>query len=233
MAKSAQEVLDLAIKMLKTADGQANENESQTAFLMVQQMLMKHNIDIASVRAVMDRKVEAGTEVVDTVITRQDWAESLLWTICNNFRCRWYMQGSSQKVVQAEFNNNVFWQKLTQYVIVGLEVDRAVAAQVYKAAKYSADTLAKHNKKAKGKIGKTSYRMGFVSGLNTKFMEQRRNMPQEVALMIIEPQEVKDFMGKMKLGTAASIGGKVEFFGDAYNSGYHDGKVWEANLVTA
>lgn len=229
-------VIEKAVLLLNLSQNNPSEHEAQSAFLKCQKLLAQHNLDMSALQSAMQVAVEVGEEKVHTVTKRIDWIESLLWTICKNFRCRWFMRTAHEIIVQKEFPSpwtksgfNEYLETFTHYTVYGLPTDKAMAVVVFHAAMYAIGVLSKSHK---GQIAKRSYSLGFTYGLNAKFDQQRRQMAPGLSLMLVEPEEVKKHQEKFVTGVAESIKANYDF-GQSYNSGYQDGKVWEPNLVHA
>lgn len=172
--------------LLKLAEDNSNMEESQSAFMQAQQMMLKHGVDIDELE-VEDKTKDILTKSA-TEYKRLWWWERTLGNImATNFRCSWYY--SSKR-----FPNTV--QMKRKIVFVGFESDVELATEMYLLAKsalqfytkrfmkdlISNDTL-KQPKKAKD-----DYIRGFIDGLEAKFEEQIKE--QQWGLVVVVPKEV-------------------------------------------
>lgn len=108
--------------LLKVAEGEANMEESHTAFLQAQRMMVKYGVDPSEITD--DEAMKKVFERAGSDYKRLYWYERKLANIvAKNFRCknflRWVrMEGKVQKQYRVEF--------------MGLESDVELASAMYK-----------------------------------------------------------------------------------------------------
>lgn len=210
--------------LLAIARDHKNDEESQTAFVMAQKLMMKHNIEMSEVE-----HENAGQEVIRgqaTVYKRIVWWETELADIISkNFRVKYF------------FNNNRSSGSVKRAIIfLGFESDVRLAKEMYILA-YDVITFytdryvkmwydARPSKpKDMTKDLKDSYMQGFLRGLDDKFDEQVKDMEQEWGLMVLVPEEVQNKYDSMFKGKGKGITFKTPTVGEAraYETGYRQG----------
>lgn len=220
-----ERVIQKVQKALALANDKKNHaEESETALLLAQKLLAKHNLSIADVQSFGD----VGTvkkEVVEgdaTHYTRlQWWVKILHGIIASNFRCyslRYLASGKSK------------------LVFVGTKEDVEVAIAVYKFAEENIRRHANHYVSSVTNSSDRTYRNsirndyigGYLSGLKAKFEEQVKN--EGWGLVLVKDKEVVDYYEnigarKSKTRTSASFGGDPL----ARSQGYSDGKSFDQN----
>lgn len=221
--------------LLAIADDEKNDEESQSAFVLAQKLMMKHNIaqsDVIDMNTA--KKVEQGNV---TVYKQLYWWETqLAQIISKNFRVRFYY---SNKVLSGERKTK------RKIVFMGFAGDVELAKEMYilaydvltHYAKDFVDTYYKTSWMARTKGNtlelKNSYMRGFLHAMNEKFKEQVEQMQQEFGLMVLVPAEVEEayqvmFKGKKGLGYKVPNAQNS----DAFNQGYQTGKTVDYTKTT-
>ncbi|MGY3219147.1 DUF2786 domain-containing protein [Bacillus sp. TE9122W] len=216
--------------LLAIADDSKNDEESQSAFLLAQKLMIKHDIQQSDVETSRDEKQEI-IKVQAVAYKKLFWWErQLARIIAKNFRVKFYYHN---RILNGEK------RRKTSIIFFGFENDVNLAKEMYVLAydaisKYSARYVKNYYQNAfvirtkeRTKELKNSYMLGFLTGLNEKFELQVKEMEQEFGLMVITPKEVstaynelaKSFSGKAKPTIIPSIG-EV----DAYHIGRKEGE---------
>ncbi|WP_431818831.1 DUF2786 domain-containing protein [Bacillus pumilus] len=215
--------------LLAIADDSKNDEESQSAFLLAQKLMIKHDIQQSDVET-RDEKQEIIKGQAVAYKKLFWWERQLAGIIANNFRVKFYYHN---RILNDEK------RRKSSIIFFGFENDVNLAKEMYVLAydaicKYSEKYVKNYYKEvfairttAKTNELKNSYMLGFLTGLNEKFDIQVREMEQEFGLMVITPKEVseayndlaKSFSGKAKPTKIPSIG-EVE----AYHRGRRDGE---------
>lgn len=186
-----EKIIEKIQNLLSLAEDGGNDEESQTALLLAQKLMLKHKIS--------QHEIEAGDE--SEIITRSlsiykklFWWEKLLASvIANNFRVMLYVQ-TNKLPHQAT--------RLRKQVFMGLEEDVTLALQMYdfaeRALKHHAklhmESMSGIDLGSKAEIRKAYYR-GFIDGLKHRFEVQKEEMSQESSqyeLLIKIPSEVEE-----------------------------------------
>lgn len=215
--------------LLAIADDSKNDEESQSAFLLAQKLMIKHDIQQSEIKNSTEKQ-----EIIEGQAIAYKklfwWERQLARIIAKNFRVKFYYHN---RILNGEK------RRKTSIIFFGFENDVNLAKEMYVLAydaisKYSARYVKNYYQNAfvirtkeRTKELKNSYMLGFLTGLNEKFELQVKEMEQEFGLMIITPKEVsrayndlaKGFSGKAKPVKTPSIG-EVE----AYHRGRRDGE---------
>lgn len=165
--------------LLELAYDAPNDEEGQTALLMAQKLMVKHNLSMSDVTAA---KIQNNIgETVGTWEYRLPWwQEKLAAILGKNFRCQTIRR---RKVSEG----------ITQVIFFGYQSDTELCTRVYEGAilylKYRLKRLYPTVKKSRWTDYKKSYLLGFLEGLDHRFREQVQSS-EEFALMVQVPEEV-------------------------------------------
>lgn len=215
--KEKEDVIRKIKKSLALANDKANEQESQTAMLMAQKLMAKHNLSMNDINL----NVEIKKETKEGVGIRSGriawWQLSLSEIIAKNFRCYSYFYSGSR------------------LVFFGLEQDVAIATEVFKFAvesiKYLASKYVKDNHisgyRQRTIAVKNDYILGFLSGLEDRFEEQVNK--EDWGLVLVKDALVEQKYNEMELKSVKS--NPINTMGDmgAKMQGYEDGKSFDHN----
>lgn len=215
-------ILEKIKNLLSLAEDGGNDEESQTALLMAQKLMLKHKIS-------QDELNEGGRQEIIikslSVYKRLYWWEKvLIKIIAENFRVMFYVQSNRlphQKSVQRKL------------VLMGYPEDVELAYEVFYLAadsmKHYAGVHIKENieesKEGQGQRRK-SYYQGFMDGLHHKFAQQREEMAdsnEKYALIIQVPQDVVDKFNQEINGSLAFKHPNLNRENNAYYDGYDKG----------
>lgn len=216
--KDTDRILRRIKGLLATAEGEANINESHTAFLKAQEMMVKYGVDPSDVTD--NEEVKEVFDRTGTDYKRLYWYErNLARIIAKNFRCKNYirwtkLEGDRQKKNRIEF--------------MGLEEDVLLASEMYRLVVDAINFYAQKHIKKYGKgirrhtqSLKDDYMMGFIAGLERKFEEQIEG--QEWGLVLVVPKEVEDKFKREITGKAATYNIPRVEEQESYQEGYRDG----------
>ncbi|TWO89677.1 DUF2786 domain-containing protein [Bacillus velezensis] len=213
--------------LLAIANDNKSDEESQSAFLLAQKLMIKHDISSGEIT---ERYAEQ--EIVKGQATAYKrlfwWERSLARIIADNFKVEFYYnnkrfdgeQRRKKTVIFFGYDNDVQLAKemfVLAYDAIQFYSKRFINS--YYDEEYATRTVKKTNDL------KNSYMKGFLDGLKERFAEQLRQMKEEYGLMVIKPKEVSDAYKELSksFGTARAI--QVpdieEMF--AYSSGHRDG----------
>lgn len=207
--------------LLSLAEDGGNDEESQTALLMAQKLMLKYKISQNELSKTGENKIVSKSL---SVYKRIYWWEKILVRIiAKNFRVMFYIQSSHfphQKKIQRKL------------VYMGYPEDVELAIELFHLAadsmKHCASEHLKDLQPDRDKIVEVrrSYYSGFMDGLASKFKAQREALIKEnekYALVIHTPQEVidefnKEITGSLKFRSKQSRSDLV-----AYRHGYDKG----------
>lgn len=173
--------------LLKVAEGEANMEESHTAFLQAQKMMVKYGVDPSDITDDEEIK-EVLTKGASEYKRLYWWERRLAQIVAKNFRCKIYysgryIEGKSQIQRQIRFMG----------VEKDVELANAMFSLVVDAIQFYTNRYIKENG-----IGvlqhtnrlKNDYMLGFIDGLERKFEEQVQE--QEWGLVLVIPKEVEE-----------------------------------------
>lgn len=210
--------------LLAVAEDNVNEEEAQSAFLVAQKLMIKHNIELSEVQSNEEKvNIQQGQATAHKTLY---WFErKLAIIIANNFRVKHY------------YNNKKRGRIARAITFFGLENDVKLAKEMYILAcevltfytkkyidAYYKEYYQERDKSLTNQL-KNSYMQGFLNGLSNKMEEQRFSLQEEFGLVVLTPKVVEDeyeefsrtFTKPLKLVTP-DITEEV-----AYHRGYKDG----------
>lgn len=216
-------ILQKIRNLLELAEDGQNDEESQTALLMAQKLMLKHKISQKEVNATESAEIVLKSLSVYKRIYW--WEKSLATVIAQNFRVMHYVQ-----------SNRLPFQSSTvrKIVLMGFPEDVELAFEIFHLAaesmKHHASIHLKDNQDSNLAIVdlRKAYYLGFIDGLKEKFNAQREAMISEndaYALVIQVPNEVQEAFDDQVRGRKISY--KVPQYSRedaAYSEGFKRGK---------
>lgn len=188
MKDNTERIIRRIKRLLATAEGEANMNESHTAFLLAQEMMVKYGVapeDVTDDEEVKEVLTDSGTEY-----KRLFWYErKLARIVADNFRCKDYYQGTT-----------IQGKKQLQYRIMfmGLDKDVELASTMYRLVIsalnfYTQKYIKEFSKGVRRHTQslKNDYINGFIDGLERKFEEQIQEHEWGLVLVVSEDVEKK------------------------------------------
>lgn len=181
--------------LLELAYDAPNDEEGQTALLMAQKLMVKHNLSMSDIKA-SQKNDNIGETVGHWEYRMVWWKEKLAAILGENFRCKTIRRRLVEKGI-------------TQMIFFGYDTDAELCTKVYEGAllylDYRLKRLFPTVSKARWKDYKKSYLLGFLDGLDQRFKNQTQSS-EEFALMVQVPAEVLEEqarqMGNLKNRTA-------------------------------
>lgn len=206
--------------LLELAYDAPNDEEGQSALLMAQKLMVKHNLAMSDIQKI--HKNNIGETVAASEYRMVWWKEKLAGILGANFRCKVIRQ---RKVDEG----------ITKMIFFGYDSDAEYCTKVYEDAvlylEYRLKRLFPTITKARWKDYKKSYLFGFLTGLNERFEKQTQSS-EKFALMVQVPTEVLEEqykrMGKLNERSAKIPIQKVDL--EAYSVGLEHAK--ETKLMT-
>ncbi|WP_247949945.1 DUF2786 domain-containing protein [Streptococcus constellatus] len=214
-------IIEKIQNLLELAYDAPNDEEGQTALLMAQKLMVKHNLSMTDLTTTKNKN-----NIGETVGTRKYrmpwWQEKLAAILGENFRCK-------------TIRRRVVNEGITQIIFFGYNTDAELCTKVYEGAilylKYRLKRLFPTIPKAHWKDYKKSYLLGFLAGLDERFRKQAQSS-EKFALMVQVPAEVLEEqykrMGKLNERSAKILIQKVDL--EAYSVGLEHAK--ETKLMT-
>lgn len=206
--------------LLELAYDAPNDEEGQSALLMAQKLMVKHNLAMSDIQKI--HKNNIGETVAASEYRMVWWKEKLAGILGANFRCKVIRQ---RKVDEG----------ITKMIFFGYDSDAEFCTKVYEGAvlylEYRLKRLFPTITKARWKDYKKSYLFGFLTGLNERFEKQTQSS-EKFALMVQVPAEVLEEqykrMGKLNERSTKIPIQKVDL--EAYSVGLEHAK--ETKLMT-
>lgn len=222
--------LDAIIRKVKglmaIANDAADDDEAQSAFLLAQKLMLKHNIEQSTIEDA-DKKediVQGQASAYKTVF----WYEKLLASIVSeNFRVKGYV--SMKRTNKHEkFKSAITFFGLAQDVKIAKEIFvLASEAIVLYAKRYIDNYYMRTGKPRTHKQTadlKNSYMRGFLSGLENKLDEQRFSLQEEFGLILLTPKVVEDEYATLRFQGASNVSTPCIEETAAYQAGYSEGE---------
>lgn len=184
--------------LMKLAQDNPNDEEGQTALMLAQKMLLKHNLSMQDIDRKNNRQTDANiVETESEYLMRMPWWKSGLHAIlAKNFRC---------KSIRRRYHN----LKETTMIFFGYKDDVRIATEVYEATlMYLEYRLGRIRQEHLGVAYRNSYLQGFLSGIDERFKQQKREL-QKFELVLQVPAEVERVFEEMKLGSYSTTNPKV------------------------
>lgn len=212
------------IKKLLSLANSDNENEAMLAMKKAQELMAKHKLEKAEIEKDEMDIVHVTTDFWFSRLKKY-WMSYLIHAIAENFCVKDYVKiypKSSRKRI----------------CLVGREEDISVCMDVFI---YAADHIEKWFKEYKRKEGwkfsakylnaiENSYGRGFASGLNELLERQREEKLQEWGLVMVAPEEAKNFVETLPADRRKAKANFSEEY-EIESRGYFDGRTLEMNSV--
>ncbi|MHB9953673.1 DUF7168 domain-containing protein [Ligilactobacillus murinus] len=196
--------------LMKLAQDNPDDEEGQTALLLAQKLLLKHNLSLEDIRSSTSQDDPEISEMGTKSLTRMPWWQvELHIVLAKNFRCKSIRRRRHQK---------------TTLIFFGYEADVKMALRVYEATlMYLEYRLERIRKERLGVAYKNSYLRGFIWGIDERFEKQKEEL-QKFELMLQVPVEVEQAFEERISGTFTYSVPTVELDEEAYRAGYEHAK---------
>lgn len=207
-------IIEKVQNLLELAYDAPNDEEGQTALLMAQRLMVKHNLSMSDIKTAQ-RNNNIGETVGHWEYRMPWWKGQLAAVLGENFRCK-------------TIRRRLVKKGITQMIFFGYDTDVELCTKVYEGAllylEYRLKRLFPTVSKSRWKDYKKSYLLGFLEGLNQRFKEQIQSS-EEFALVVQVPAEVLEEqrlrMGDLKKRT---VNIQVEIDSEAYVTGLEHAK---------
>ena len=213
-------IIEKIQNLLELAYDAPNDEEGQTALLMAQRLMVKHNL---SMNDLTNSKIQK--DIGETIGTWEYrlpwWQEKLAGILGENFRC---------KTIRRRLPED----GITQIIFFGYQSDAEFCSKVYEGAllylKYRLKRLFPTASRARWKDYKKSYLLGFLNGVDQRFQDQAQSS-EEFGLMVKIPAEVLEEQHR-RMGSLnnRTINVKVDVDYEAYIAGFENAK--ETSLLS-
>ena len=178
MEESKVKIIAKIKNLMELAQDNQSDEEGQTAILMAQKLMLKHDINLAQVEVQEETKFETSASVGKSSRRILWWEKDMAVVIATNFRC--YV-----------INQRNTYLRTSEILFFGEKEDSIMAAKIYEAAliyiRYRIKRLP-----VKTPEYKNSYLMGFIISLGERFEKQ----VEEFGLMVVPKKEVLEELQK-------------------------------------
>ncbi|MGT2755184.1 DUF2786 domain-containing protein [Streptococcus ovis] len=175
----SEKIIEKVKNLLDLAYDAPNDEEGQTALLMAQKLMVKHNLSLHDVNA-QKKNDNIGETVGHRAYRMSWWKEELAAILGENFRCQTIRRRKCK-------------EGITQMIFFGYEADAELCTKVYEGAilylEYRIKRLFPTVPKSRWLDYKKSYLLGFLQGIGQRFRAQRQ-ASEEFALAVQVPAEV-------------------------------------------
>lgn len=217
-SNDVEKIINKIQGLLKIAQDKSNDEECQSAFLMAQRLMLKHNLSQSDVQT--EEEKENVTKDSPTEHKSMSWWEKALANIISeNFRVKHYYNFT---------RNSGETRSKIKFVFVGLENDVEIAKEMYILAHasilfYTEKHLSQYAKNRRER--KKAYIKGFVQGIEMKFDEQRNSLMQEYGLVVLTPAIVNKEFEELDLKSIRgfSIPNIDKNARESYTTGFEEG----------
>lgn len=221
MPKTSDKIIEKIRNLIKLAEDGKDDEESQTALLMAQRLMLRYKISQYDLDN--ESKQEITLRSLSVYKRIYWWERALAQVIADNFSVMLYMQSNQfphQRSVQRKI------------VFMGFEEDTEFAFNMYHLAaesmKYYASLHVQNNttNQADADVRK-SYYQGFIDGLEEKFKQQKQAMEKEndrYSLMLQTDPEVKKAYEQQVKGHISFKAPKLDLKSQAYSDGFQKGQ---------
>lgn len=233
MAKSREEIINLVQNLLALGDKTRNNSEAEveTALKKVQELLIKHNIDMAEVIIKDGEKVadiSIGREIVFTLrrSSMSTWEKILVNIVGLATECQGYVGKKYEPLGSGRYST------INIVGFVGEEFDRSIAKELYNFLHLKIYSMSKRYPEC---FQQRSFMEGFCNGLYARVKEINDNTQKtekyELAC-INKKSKIKDFMDtrcnfKQEKARNRNMG---DFDVHAYYDGISESKKVELNM---
>ena len=208
MEESKVKIIAKIKNLMELAHDNPSDEEGQSALLMAQKLMLKHDIHLAQVEVQEETKFETSTSVGKSSRRILWWEKDTAVVIATNFRC--YV-----------INQRNPYLRTSEILFFGEKEDSIMAAKIYEAALIYIRYRIKHLP-VKTPEYKNSYIMGFIISIEGRFKKQ----VEEYGLMVLPKKEVLDDL-KNEFANLSKAETKAPEFGfnqEAYELGKEQGE---------
>lgn len=229
--ESANDKILAKIKnLLELAEDGGDDEESQTALLMAQKLMLKYKVSKNELSDSGEQKIVIRSLSVYKRIYW--WEKVLVKIIAENFRVLFYIQ-SNRLPHQASVQRKLVFMGYPEDTDLAYEMFHLAAEAMRYYASLHIQKMKKEDESANANQLRKSYYQGFMDGLSYKFEKQREEIRlenEEYALMIRVPQDVQDKFNQEISGSLPFTQPELSRDNQAYLDGYDKGS--QINLAT-
>ncbi len=200
-----QQILD-KIEKLQQMQSSSNEQEVETATIMISKLMRKHNIDENQLNKIKTKALTVDYTEVALKYSLRSWVKRLAATISDLYECR---------ATVSLYNRRIQF--------LGFTPDIDIAAEMFKFTydkfKILSEQKLYSDSPASTNVKRNSYLHGCIDGLITKTrIIKNETLKQQQALVLLKAEEIEKHLPKTS--TKAQRSTKDEA---AYKHGFNDG----------
>lgn len=229
MDKNNKKIIKKVKGLLAIAKDERNDEESQSAFILAQKLMIQYEIDKHEVEdCELTSELDEINQESVTIYKRLFWWErSLAIIIAENFRVKNFLSSkymgkqSKRKIVFYGFGRDLELAKemyILAYDVILYHsknfIDEYYDSHWESRSRYMTESI------------KSSYIRGFLSGLSERFDEQIATLRQSFEVLVLVPEEVEKSYEVMSKdwGEPLSFDPPQVEVTQAYQQGFNDGK---------
>lgn len=198
-----------------------NEFEAKAAMLKAQELLIKHKMTIKDIKEYNNEKTNVIENLTSITFTKAKWKGKLAYVIAENFGCYSFFRTLNT-------NRIVFMGKEEDATICTIVMEYAVDCINDKVKKLRYEYL-KAGYSTKGL--ESDYALGFISGLNTAFENQKEDN-QDWGLILVKDQVIIDKYNSIHFKKLLNTDMDYQGFDEVYCSGVEDGENFSINRIS-
>lgn len=201
------------IKKLLALSESSNENEAKIAMLKAQELLAKYKLSMKEIKEYKINNTSIKNKISNVSFRQGKWKAELGDIIAENFGCYWYLMKGSSKTI-------VFFGKEEDTLVCNIVLEYAVDC-ILSTVKKLRYQYYKDGYSTKGL--ENDYALGFISGLEKMFKEQKKKN-QEWGLVLVKAKEVVEAYNNINFNGGVNINTTFQGYNDAYYQGKEDGE---------
>lgn len=229
MSKTPEKILEKIRHLLSLAEDGKNDEESQTALLMAQKLMVKYKISQDQVSK--EHPEEIQLKSLSVYKRLYWWEKTLAGIIADNFRCMLYVQ-SNKLPHQSSIQRKIVFMGYPEDIELAYEIYHLAAEAIRYYAKIYLTDPKRQQENIPEKDRRKAYYLGFLDGLAEKFKQQQADLQAEnerYALVIQTPQAVKEKFNREVKGSLAFNQPVYAETSQSYRTGYRQGRRVELN----
>lgn len=201
------------IKKLLALSESSNENEAKTAMLKAQELLARHKLSLKEVKEYRITNTLIKEKVSNISFRQGKWKAKLGNIVAENFGCYQYFKRGTSRTI-------AFFGREEDIVVCNIVLEYAVDC-IISSVKRLRYQYFKDGYSTKGL--ENDYALGFISGLEKMFEEQKKKN-QEWGLVIVKDAEVVEAYNNIKFKGGINTSTTFQGHSEAYYQGKEDGE---------
>lgn len=206
-------IIDKIQKLLALSES-SNEYEAQASMLKAQQLLAKHKLTLRQVEEFKEYSSDIQERKTKITFTKAKWKANLAGLIADNFGCYCFLRTRNTNTI-------TFFGREEDVIVCNIVLEYAIDC-INSAVKKLRYKYLRNRYSTKGL--ENDYAMGFISGLEKKFEEQRKSN-EEWGLILIKDSQVIQAYEEKTNQFKGTVNTRISFKGyrDVFGKGFKDG----------